>query len=222
MERNSDTISIHALLTESDPKYHRILLQHSAFLSTLSLRRATFRSSFLFNLLFHFYPRSPYGERHHKKAQSMYHNTISIHALLTESDSLSGSSRATVLVFLSTLSLRRATTKPIDQHQAYLHFYPRSPYGERLTSVVSSTGTTGFLSTLSLRRATNLRRNQRQRKHISIHALLTESDESAPNRPEEQKHFYPRSPYGERLSALASKQNPTQHFYPRSPYGERQ
>ena len=34
-------ISIHALLAESDSKYHRILLQHSVFLSTLSLRRAT-------------------------------------------------------------------------------------------------------------------------------------------------------------------------------------
>ena len=38
-----------------------------------------------------------------------------------------------------------------------MNFYPRSPYGER----------------------PNLQRNQHQRKKISIHALLTESDTTA-------------------------------------------
>ena len=42
---DAQSISIHALLAESDPNYHRILLRRNAFLSTLSLRRAT--SSFL-------------------------------------------------------------------------------------------------------------------------------------------------------------------------------
>ena len=46
-----------------------------------------------------------------------------------------------------------------------------------------------FLSTLSLRRATNPPKNQHQRKNISIHALLAESDVSVPNRPEGQKQF---------------------------------
>ena len=56
------------------------------FLSTLSLRRAT--ASRLHKILadWDFYPRSPCGER--PKAQDEYKDTmtISIHALLAESD----------------------------------------------------------------------------------------------------------------------------------------
>ena len=35
-----------------------------------------------------------------------------------------------------------------------------------------------------------------------------------------QRHFYPRSPYGERPSDFKNAK-PAKHFYPRSPYGER-
>ena len=58
------------------------------------------------------------------------------------------------VLFLSTLSLRRATLKsPIKSHRQK-HFYPRSPCGERrmLTDEVNSNNV------------------------ISIHALLAESD----------------------------------------------
>ena len=80
----------------------------------------------------YFYPRSPCGERHSQDDGPSFSVHISIHALLAESDQLYDTYAKVLRVFLSTLSLRRATKS-------------------LLTSVVSSTG---FLSTLSLRRAT--------------------------------------------------------------------
>ena len=81
-------ISIHALLAESDARNspHRP------------------RKS-------HFYPRSPCGERRAKIVKPSPRSIISIHALLAESD---GSRQALHIIyprtFLSTLSLRRATS----------------------------------------------------------------------------------------------------------------
>ena len=82
---------------------------------------------------------------------------------------------ANLVLFLSTLSLRRATIILIAL------FTPPI-----------------FLSTLSLRRATNVRLGTRQPCAISIHALLAESDALAPEENPTQKNFYPRSPCGER------------------------
>ena len=123
------------------------------FLSTLSLRRATFE----FNAV-------------------SAHITISIHALLAESDfnstrvGVSGTlflstlslRRATLfakrfsnsLKFLSTLSLRRATGTLSDTSDVTANFYPRSPCGERHNTSFIQVKNTPFLSTLSLRRAT--------------------------------------------------------------------
>ena len=79
--------------------------------------------------------------------------------------------------FLSTLSLRRATKAVVWQCASRLYFYPRSPCGERpvVDNIVLVPGK--FLSTLSLRRATII------------------SQHSEPN----SGNFYPRSPCGERL-----------------------
>ena len=104
---------------------------HQRFLSTLSLRRATLIE---FRKLLHpgnFYPRSPCGERHCFRVPYRLKVTISIHALLAESDvfpciiiidvkisihALLAESDvvdtvkiAGAMLFLSTLSLRRAT-----------------------------------------------------------------------------------------------------------------
>ena len=152
---------------------------HAKFLSTLSLRRATIRTFWM-------------GCRC---------RPISIHALLAESDNIAANLYATQgyfyprspcgerpklygctvdeLLFLSTLSLRRATYSQWNTGRTHPNFYPRSPCGERrigqqaVRSVstdfyprspcgerrdsTSSTSSTsgGFLSTLSLRRATN-------------------------------------------------------------------
>ena len=144
-----------------------------------------------------FYPRSPYGERLIK---------ISFPFRLS--------------IFLSTLSLRRATLawhcmredvsyfyprSPYgERHPSHsctgqhIYFYPRSPYGERPLPLCRRLHSNVFLSTLSLRRATQKHINSRADNIISIHALLTESDDKISNQREIHQYFYPRSPYGER------------------------
>ena len=127
-----------------------------------------------------FYPRSPCGERHlrlyfkhpnveflstlslrratHLCVCTCRAPTISIHALLAESDSASASGPVSGTLFLSTLSLRRAThgfprlrnavqisihallaesDLPVFSWRCPLtYFYPRSPCGERLPSLI--------------------------------------------------------------------------------------
>ena len=58
-----------------------------------------------------FYPRSPCGERHRQQKRQTKRLKISIHALLAESDECSLAYVPPSLIFLSTLSLRRATIK---------------------------------------------------------------------------------------------------------------
>ena len=107
-----------------------------------------------------------------------YLSSFSIHALLAESDTAKRLMRQDVTVFLSTLSLRRATHCRIQSARRYYFFYPRSPCGERRVACCIIC----------------------DRPNFSIHALLAESDDRnectsfAPN-----PIFYPRSPCGERL-----------------------
>ena len=171
---------------------------HHKFLSTLSLRRATgytinFHTkpgisihallaesdqakTFKISTLRNFYPRSPCGERRSSIEEVSKYVVISIHALLAESDSTPNSGRTRNTVFLSTLSLRRATSQG-----------NQSGHWERL-----------FLSTLSLRRATVHYDNYNLHCVISIHALLAESDAIYPSSTPPKEYFYPRSPCGER------------------------
>ena len=58
----------------------------NAFLSTLSLRRATNSVTFPIWVVLHFYPRSPCGERRRNAHNVNREHRISIHALLAESD----------------------------------------------------------------------------------------------------------------------------------------
>ena len=102
---------------------------------------------------------------------------ISIHALLAESYLSHFSTLRGLLAFLSTLSLRRATTSRLHKILADWDFYPRSPCGER--------------QPLTLRPPA--------KTMISIHALLAESDTAICLAPPTPKNFYPRSPCGERL-----------------------
>ena len=103
----------------------------TGFLSTLSLRRATFQGPGLVRHGVDFYPRSPCGERPRSRKIS-----------------------TRPCQFLSTLSLRRATSI-LDYFSAVMrHFYPRSPCGERHILSILIIGFLEFLSTLSLRRAT--------------------------------------------------------------------
>ena len=100
-----------------------------------------------------FYPRSPCGERQERKALI-----------------------ADVYIFLSTLSLRRATVFGFTWLASRSYFYPRSPCGERPFTMTTIICTVSFLSTLSLRRATVHYDNYNLHCVISIHALLAESD----------------------------------------------
>ena len=141
-----------------------IILMPGQFLSTLSLRRATYQQAAYFFLAddfyprspcgerqisgiqrkrtsdfyprspcgerqtvpggghiteTHFYPRSPCGERRDPGANNQPVQQISIHALLAESDVMHSLELAGPMLFLSTLSLRRATAKV---HKTVGHF----------------------------------------------------------------------------------------------------
>ena len=215
-------ISIHALLAESDFVGNVRGCFFCLFLSTLSLRRATCpaarctrptgisihallaesdRWSRIFSLpRSYFYPRSPCGERLDAQKGLWPSRNISIHALLAESDvqfqtaftrqplflSTLSLRRATLKnaitaapqqEFLSTLSLRRATTADIASFAGLCNFYPRSPCGERHQLLAGA-----IVSAINFypRSPCGERRRQRDSQcstsDISIHALLAESD----------------------------------------------
>ena len=103
-------ISIHALLAESDFFNAMQIKIVKIFLSTLSLRRATL-CRMLYSCPGNFYPRSPCGERPPLASRTKTISTISIHALLAESDLVKLVSNSNITTFLSTLSLRRATQR---------------------------------------------------------------------------------------------------------------
>ena len=103
--------------------------------------------------------------------------TISIHALLAESDS--GNNQYLCKAGISIHALLAESDhykRPGCQQQG--NFYPRSPCGERPEVGIPNTNTSKFLSTLSLRRATRNGAILVDRDHISIHALLAESDQT--------------------------------------------
>ena len=108
-ERQERHISIHALLAESDQPKPTGNNKNNVFLSTLSLRRATLELFLYYQDNTNFYPRSPCGERHQIFDDTSGATDISIHALLAESDCLFCVKLQLLLIFLSTLSLRRAT-----------------------------------------------------------------------------------------------------------------
>ena len=146
------------------------------FLSTLSLRRATQNLVGGTRHAINFYPRSPCGERLAYRVQLGNMVSISIHALLAESDAEIVSRSSISCQFLSTLSLRRATMIcVVVVHKNFIsihallaesdpracrvwsrrrYFYPRSPCGERRGIIWRHIIRCRFLSTLSLRRAT--------------------------------------------------------------------
>ncbi len=101
---------------------------------------------------------------------------ISIHALLAESDGRLGFLSFHNSVFLSTLSLRRATYMGVTvlgvQHISIHALLAESDPGKiRIFNDIFR-----FLSTLSLRRATLVSMFNSPHGQISIHALLAESD----------------------------------------------
>ena len=127
----------------------------------------------------HFYPRSPCGERPTQGRANAARMGISIHALLAESDhprARCALGHVSYNIFLSTLSLRRATlptSKTLQSWQISIHalLAESDPPGPPC-----SLSRHTFLSTLSLRRATSDGPSLASFNSISIHALLAESD----------------------------------------------
>ena len=145
---------------------------------------------------------------------------ISIHALLAESDFIFSLLLVLIFLFLSTLSLRRATVTVLGiQHRVGISIHAllaesdtrrasrQQPAGISIHALLAESdlrhcttylNCSRFLSTLSLRRATLHLKKKHCMQRISIHALLAESDRlwtilySCPG------NFYPRSPCGER------------------------
>ena len=124
----------------------------------------------------YFYPRSPCGERLPWLPFISMAFFISIHALLAESDTAKNSTKERIKIFLSTLSLRRATPYCIITKSCYNNFYPRSPCGERRRMLLQAQAPRNFYprSPCGERRHSNA--FLRGVYDISIHALLAESD----------------------------------------------
>ena len=103
---------------------------------------------------------------------------ISIHALLAESDLPVFLSGFWAYLFLSTLSLRRATRGACRARpQSRPHFYPRSPCGERPCRKRRQWFHHGnFYPRSPCGERHQGQKVQDQEGHISIHALLAESD----------------------------------------------
>ena len=191
------------------------------FLSTLSLRRATFIGQ-------------PLSVR----------INVSIHALLAESDrqpraqadrpppflstlslrraTLSNNSRHYIyLRFLSTLSLRRATLSNNSRHYIYLRFLSTLSL-RRATSVLWMVlNRLSFLSTLSLRRATIHYDNYNLHCVVSIHALLAESDNRYGRPIDVQLVFLSTLSLRRATVFFCYEVQAYACFYPRSPCGER-
>ena len=192
------TISIHALLAESD-------------------REPATRRHDQYN---DFYPRSPCGERHAQDFPTLHHIFISIHALLAESDQYWATRARAAQQFLSTLSLRRATRRAHVAAEARCQFLSTLSLRRATKPNKLAERKLVFLSTLSLRRATQRHLPGNTHRQISIHALLAESDTQGVFNLFANPDFYPRSPCGERHQHVSSYFW-RRYFYPRSPCGER-
>ena len=87
--------------------------------------------------------------------------------------------------------------------------------------VQAKSGVGLFLSTLSLRRATVVVDERLAAHAISIHALLAESDYSNANKLIGISGISIHALLAESDRRWAAQQSPARHFYPRSPCGER-
>ena len=214
-----DAISIHALLAESD---YWLPVRHSrteAFLSTLSLRRATAAEHRLLALnSISIHALLAESDLIHITQYSMC--KISIHALLAESDILGNPCAGCPAISIHAL-LAESDGCRIEHDAAVAYdFYPRSPCGERQGACVGAALRLNFYP-----------RSPCGERHETDYTMYLEDN------------FYPRSPCGERLasawamsetlvflSTLSLRRATARarrswlwypHFYPRSPCGER-
>ena len=144
------TLSLRRATWLFQPKHEH----HNPFLSTLSLRRATRWVRSRRRRSANFYPRSPCGERHNVRPDTRRPCAISIHALLAESDNCHNKRPVCRLISIHALLAESDLTVCQDVRQGFI---------------------------------------------ISIHALLAESDLRIKRSQRRAiTNFYPRSPCGER------------------------
>ena len=117
---------------------------------------------------------------------------------------------ADAMLFLSTLSLRRATLLSTQSNHNFAGFYPRSPCGERPTTTITICIVSKFLSTLSLRRATQAQLLKIVPHGVSIHALLAESDETQKPKPTRQNQFLSTLSLRRATSQSSAKSTPAE------------
>ena len=201
--------------------YEQGLHSHNhPFLSTLSLRRATEYCTFSGLSIWNFYPRSPCGERPQAILVKVVLFPISIHALLAESDLHSHAEPLRMCHISIHALLAESDGSRVSQGDKFRHFYPRSPCGERHLPYNLMIHHAKFLSTLSLRRATSVNEVPYQREIFLSTLSLRRATSIGTLRTVKVRNFYPRSPCGERQKYVFL---PTRfdYFYPRSPCGER-
>ena len=147
-----------------------------AFLSTLSLRRAT-ECPFILS----------------------QQRIISIHALLAESDKTELNGTTSGITFLSTLSLRRATGGSGVGSWRLAIFLSTLSLRRATFWQVCLTCRVEFLSTLSLRRATQIKKYSGLNfAHFYPRSPCGERQRAPSITPAASRNFYPRSPCGER------------------------
>ena len=145
-------ISIHALLAESDGHTHYMGVYEQISIHAL-LAESDSSACCGVRRKYNFYPRSPCGERPLRYSEQSAPPNISIHALLAESDNRYGRPIDVQFVFLSTLSLRRATETKANEDR-YKQFLSTLSLRRATSNPQVTMHTWRFLSTLSLRRAT--------------------------------------------------------------------
>ena len=149
-----------------------------------------------------FYPRSPRGERRIPGCNYIIPHLISIHAPREGSDRGTAIRASANTLFLSTLPARGATMDAVRaaiRTAISIHAPREGSDGQRLVLAVEQHL---FLSTLPARGATRFAGPDRSGFLISIHAPREGSDRSASSACTRERHFYPRSPRGERQEVL--------------------
>ena len=191
-------ISIHALLAESDlPVFSwrrpltyfyprspcgerrsnpQVTMHTWKFLSTLSLRRATFACRGWLEVIYYFYPRSPCGERPRIRLRypgicAHFYPRSPCGERLNKIPN-----QGKINQFLSTLSLRRATPFSRCVPMMRRYFYPRSPCGERPPRCRQHLRAGDFYPRSPCGERPVQHSGIQKLFNISIHALLAESD----------------------------------------------
>ena len=188
VEYTPSTISIHALLAESDVPRRGISACHHDFYprSPCGERREYWVGGY--GTANNFYPRSPCGERPQCRQPQPQGLFISIHALLAESDTNHERGASNHRISIHAL-LAESDTWQRGSRATYVISIHALLAESDLDRWLAGLKGTLFLSTLSLRRATQHESADDMYRYISIHALLAESDHISKTRSKRINRF---------------------------------